>query len=158
MASADPFDSTLILTADVLVRDTSAGDGYGLADTGFTTIATGIPCLVTSGSTAGRGKEFRAKSKESILYREVLMRPWYLDPAPDGSYVPYWVVNGITYNTQPLTHQHWLLIPSTTKLNANGEATPGDYYDIIDPQPIYDVQSPALLIHHLEVLCQLVEP
>ena len=158
MATGDPFDATLFLTLDVLIRTPGSGDGYGLAPTGFETLATNVPCFVASGSTVGKGKELRAKSKETIAYREVFMRPWYLDPSPDGSYVPYWVVDGTTYNTKPLTHEHWLLVPSSAALNANGQATPGEYYDVFDVQPIYDTENPAAVVHHLEVWCQLVQP
>jgi hypothetical protein len=152
MASGDPFDETLISTADVLIRDATGGDGYGLPDTTFQTLMTGVSCLVISGSAAGKQKEFRAKSKETITFREVQMRPWFLDPAPDGSFEPYHVFGGVTYNTTPLTHHHWLLIPSSAALNQNGEATPGELYDIID------VQNPGMQNHHIEVWCQLVIP
>jgi hypothetical protein len=152
MASGDPFDQTLISTADVLLRDASGGDAYGLPDTTFIAQMTSVPCLVISGSAAGKQKEMREKSKETVTYREVQMRPWFLDPSPDGSYVPYAVVGGTTYNTQPLTHNHWLRVPSQAVLNANGQPTPGDMYDIID------VQNPGMANHHLEVWCQVVLP
>jgi hypothetical protein len=152
MASGDPFDETLISSADILIRDASGGDGYGLPDTTFTLLMSAVPCLVTSGGAAGKAKELRAKSKETITYRLVFMRPWYLDPAPDELFDPYHVFNGVTYNTQTLTHNHWLRVPSQAVLNENGQPTPGDLYDIVD------VENPGMANHHYEVFCQLVLP
>ena len=146
----DPFDALLTSTADVLLRNVSAGDKRGISDPAFTTIATGISCRVAANKVAPKGKEDRAKYKLALAYREVYLRPWFLDPSPDGSYVPYTVAGGITYNTQPLLHTHWLLIPSSTALNSNGESIPGEYYDI------EEIDNPGLAHHHLEVMCELV--
>jgi hypothetical protein len=44
----------------------------------------------------------------------------------------------VTYNTQPLSHLHWLLI--------NGEN-----YDI------FEVRNPGGRNHHVEALCRLIE-
>jgi hypothetical protein len=51
-----------------------------------------------------------------------------------------------------LTHDHWLLIPSSTAVNSNGEPIPGEYYDI------EEIDNPGLAHHHLEVMCELVLP
>jgi hypothetical protein len=110
----DPFDALLTTTADILTRDTSAGDSRGISSPVFTTIATAIACRVTADQAAPRGMELRAKSKQNVAFRQVFMRPWFLDASPDGSYIPNAVVGGTTYNTQPLTHDHWLRIPSAT--------------------------------------------
>jgi hypothetical protein len=147
-SSGVAFDNLLISTADVLTRDTVGEDARGMADPTFTVVATGVPCRVSMGKTVGKGKENRAKAKEQIAYREVFMRPWFADPSPDGSYVPYVLVGGVNYNTEPLTHDHWLRIPSP--LIVNGVTIYGDLYDI------FDVQNPGLLNDHLEVWCQLV--
>jgi hypothetical protein len=146
----DPFDVGLTTTADILSRDISIGDKRGLSDPAFTTIATGWPCRVASGKSAPKGKEDRAKMKLAIAYREVFMRPWFLDPSPDGSFVPYTALSGTTYNTQSLSHYHWLLIPSSTALNLNNEPVPGELYDISE------IDNPGLAHHHLEVSCELV--
>ena len=147
---SDVFDTLLTTTADVLIRDTSAGDKRGMSSPSFTTIASAIACRVAEGKEVPRGKEQLAQSKVGIAYREVFMRPWYLDPSPDGSYFPYWVKGGTTYNTQPLTHDHWLLIPSATVKNSNNQATPGAYYDI------FDIDDPGLAHHHIEIWSRLV--
>jgi hypothetical protein len=149
---ADPFDAQLTSTLDILSRDTASGDKRGISDPTFTTIATGIPCRVAEGKTAQKGKEVRTKSTVALAYREVYMRPWFLDPAPDGSFVPFTVVSGITYNTKPLTHNHWLLIPSSTAVNSNREPIPGEQYDITE------IANPGLAHHHLEVSCEVVLP
>lgn len=149
---ADPFDAELVTTLDVMTRDTASGDERGISDPAFTIVATGIPCRVAEGKAAQKGKEARSKTTVAVAYREVYMRPWFLDPAPNGSFVPYTVVSGVTYNTQALTHNHWLLIPSSTARNSNNEPIPGDQYDIID------IDNPGLLNHHLEVFCEIVLP
>jgi len=149
---ADPFDAELNTTADILTRSGAIGDKRGASDPTFFTIATAIPCRVAPNKVASKGKEDRAKVKLALAYREVFMRPWFRDPSPDGSYFPFAVVNGITYNTQPLTHNHWLLIPSATSINSNGEAVPGEYYDI------QEIDNPGLMYHHLEIACELVLP
>lgn len=146
----DSFDALLTTTADVLTCDTSSGDRRGLSDPSFTTIATGVPCRVAMGKSVTRGKEDRAKSNVAVAYREVFMRPWFLDPSPDGSFVPYTAIGRVTYNTEPLTHAHWLLIPSSTAVNSKGEAVPGEQYDI------FEIDNPGLAHHHLEVSCELV--
>ena len=147
----DAFDGQLNTTADVLIRDTASGDKRGMSNPAFITLASGILCRVSEGTGTPRGRELRAKSKIQLDFREVFMRPWFLDPSPDGSYIPYNVVSGTTYNTQPLTHDHWLLIPSASVLNSNSEATPGDMYDITD------IDNPGLENHHLEVWAQIVQ-
>lgn len=148
---ADPFDALLTSTADVLTRDSSAADKRGISSPSFTTIATAIACRVGVGKAAPRGKEERSKTTIAIAYRVVYMRPWFLDPSPDGSYVPYAVVGGITYNTMPLTHNHWLLIPSSTAVNSNNEPVPGEEYDI------QEIDNPGLAHHHIEVACEIVQ-
>jgi hypothetical protein len=110
----DVFDALLNTTADILTRDTTGDDKRGMQNPTFTTIASGIPVRVSVGHGVPRGKEDRVKSKLAIGYRKVFMRPWFVDASPDGSFIPYWVVAGVTYNTRPLTHDHWLLIPSAT--------------------------------------------
>ena len=147
---ADPFDALLTSTLDVLSRDTAVGDKKGISDPAFTTIATGIPCRVAEGKAAQKGKEVDTKSTVAVAYREVYIRPWFLDPSPDGSFIPFTVVSGITYNTLPLTHNHWLLIPSSTAVNSNNEPIPGEQYDILD------IDNPGLAHHHLEVFCKVV--
>ena len=149
---ADPFDALLTATADILIRNGAVGDKRGISDPTFITIDTGIPCRVAPNKVAPKGKEDRGKAKLAIAYREVYLRPWFVDPSPDGSYVPYTVVASVTYNTQPLTHDHWLLIPSSTAVNSNGEPIPGEYYDI------EEIDNPGLAHHHLEVMCELVLP
>jgi hypothetical protein len=149
---SDPFDAELVTTLDVMTRDTASGDERGISDPAFTIIATGIPCRVAEGKATQKGKEVRTKTTVAIAYREVYLRPWFLDPAPNGSFVPYAVVNGITYNTQPLTHNHWLLIPSSTARNSNNEPIPGEQYDIVN------IDNPGLMNHHLEVACEVVLP
>lgn len=146
----DPFDGMLTTTADVLARTAGFGDSYGLSDPSFSTLDTGVACRVQMGSGVQRGKEDRAKSKVTISYAEVFMRPWFEDKSPDGSFVPYAVFNGTTYNTRPLSHEHWLRIPSSTALNSNNEAVPGDLYDITD------IDNPGFANHHIEVWCELV--
>lgn len=149
---ADPFDAQLTSTLDVLIRDTSVGDERGISDPTFTTLATGVRCRVAMGKGVEKGKERVSKDKVTIAYREVFLRPWFLDPSPDGSYVPYTVVNAVTYNTKPLTHNHWLLVPSSTSLNSNNEPIPGEEFDI------QEVNNPGFAHHHLEVSCILVQP
>lgn len=144
------FDQLLNTTADILTCDTSVGDVSGLSDPSFTTVATAVPCRVSMNTTVGRGRENWAKNKAAVAYREVLMRPWFADPAPDGSNEPFWVVDGNTFNTQPLTHDHWLQIPSASALNANNQARTGEKYDIIE------IDNPGMSNHHLEVRCLLV--
>lgn len=148
----DPFDALLTSTLDVLQRDTSNGDKHGFSDPTFTKVATGIPCRVAMGKVAPKGREERAKAKLAIAYREVYIRPWFLDPAPDGSFIPFTVISGVTYNTQPLTHNHAFLIPSSTAVNSNNEPVPGEIYDITD------IDNPGLEHHHLEVSCQVILP
>lgn len=175
----DPFDSLLNQLASVLTRDTATGDAYGLSDPAFTTIATGVPCRVSSGSV-GIDKELMAGSKEDIAFKKVFMRPWF-----DGS-------------GNPLTHDHWLLITVSSKAptpdfpNIEGTrdgASPGYFLNIEglpdDPVPIpgnflniegspddpaliqpgvtnmydiFEVRDPGGMGHHLEVVCRLVEP
>ncbi len=150
----DPFDLLLTMSVDVLSRDTAAGDKRGLSDPSFTTIGTNWPCRISgSMKLVGIGKEQRAKSKEAIAFREVFMRPWYADQSPDGSFQPYAVDSGTTYNTQPLTHDHWLLSPSSAILNANGEPTPGQEFDIFEIDPLFNQDGS---LHHLEVWCRLI--
>lgn len=146
----DPFDAMLTTTLDVLARNTTTSDDYGLSDPTFIPLDTGIPCRVSMSGAVPKGREMRAKSKVTVTYAEVFMRPWFEDPAPDGSFVPYAVVSGTTYNTRPLSHEHWLQIPSSTALNSNGQAVPGDLYDITD------IDNPGFANHHLEVWCELV--
>jgi hypothetical protein len=148
---SDVFDALLNTTADILTRDTSAGDKRGISSPAYTTVATGILCRVAEGKEVPRGKEELAKAKVAIAYREVFMRPWFLDPSPDGSYIPNWVSSGVTYNTKPLTHNHWMLIPSATVKNSNNQATPGEYYDI------FDIDNPGQANHHIEVWSRLVQ-
>src|ERR1700678_2227046 len=100
----DPFDSLLTLTASILERVASSAGGYGGAPS-FTIIATGVPCRVATFSVPA-DKEMLARAKEDIAFKKVYMRPWFLDPSPDGSYVPNWTVAGVTYNTEPLTHDN----------------------------------------------------
>lgn len=147
---ADPFDSMLNTTLDVLTRNDALGDEYGLGDPTFFPLAFGLPCRVLMGQSVPKGKEMRGKSNLTITYAKVFMRPWFEDQAPDGSFVPFAVVNGTTYNTRPLSHEHWLRIPSETTLNENGQATPGDLYDITD------IDNPGMANHHLEVWCEKV--
>jgi hypothetical protein len=135
---ADPFDQQLQYVASVLVRDLSGtGDAYGKNSPTFSTIATGVKCAVIFQSVPA-DREFLAKSKEGIAFRKVLLRPWYVDASPDGSWVPQHVYNGTTYNTKPLSHAHWLLINS-------------ENYDI------YEVRNPGWQNHHFEALCRLIE-
>jgi hypothetical protein len=146
----DVFDALLNTTADIITRDTSAGDSRGMSNPAYTTLATGVLCRATEGKGVPKGKELLSRSKLALAYREVFMRPFFFDASPDGSYIPYWVHNGTTYNTSPLTHEHWLLIPSTTVLNANNQATPGEYLDI------FDIDNPGEANHHLEVWCRVI--
>jgi hypothetical protein len=146
----DPFDAYLTTTADVLARDTLSGDDYGLSDPSFITLDTGVACRVSMSAGVQKGREVRAKSNVTVTYAEVFMRPWFNDPAPNGAFVPYEVVNGTTYNTQPLSHDHWLRIPSSTSVNENQEPVPGDLYDITD------IDNPGFANHHIEVWCELV--
>ena len=148
----DPFDALLTSTLDILERDTSAGDKRGISDPTFNTLATGVACRVAMGKVAAKGVEDRAKAKLTVAQREVYIRPWYADPSPDGSAFPYTVVSGVTYNTQPLTHNHFFLIPSSTSVNSSGQPVPGELYDIIE------INNPGLQHHHLEVSCQVVIP
>lgn len=148
----DDFDAFLISTMDILQRDTAAGDKRGIAPPDFSAIATGIKCRVAMGKVTPKGTEQRAKSKLALAYREVYMRPWFADPSPDGSFFPFATVGGTTYNTEPLTHDHFLLIPSSTALNANNQPVPGELYDITD------IDNPGLQHHHLEVACQVIVP
>ena len=135
---ADPFDLSLNSGSSVLARDlTGTGNGYGQNNPTFSTLATGVACRVGILSV-GTDRESLAKSKEDIAYRKVFLRPWYQDAAPDGSYLPNHVVGATTYNTEPLTHDHWLQI--------NGEM-----YDI------FELRNPSGLNHHLEALCRIVE-
>jgi hypothetical protein len=152
MDGKDAFDALLNTTADILVRDTSAGDSRGMSNPAYTTVATAIACRVQEDGGTPAAKEERAKSKLNVDYRVVFMRPWFADPAPNGSFVPYVVVAAVTYNTQPLGHTHWLLIPSATVLNSNGQATPGDMYDITD------IDNPGHANHHIQIPCQVVLP
>lgn len=148
----DPFDALLTSTLDILERDTSAGDKRGISDPTFNTVATGIPCRVAMTKVTARGKEERAKSKLAVAYRDIYIRPWFADLSPDGSFIPYTVVSGVTYNTQPLTHNHFFLVPSSTAVNSNNEPIPGELYDITE------IDNPGLQHHHLEVCCHVVIP
>jgi len=147
----DAFDGLLNATADVLIRDTSSGDKRGMSSPAFTTLTSGIACRVAEGTAIPRGKELLTRSKLAIAYRQVFMRPWFQDQSPDGSYIPYAVVSGVTYNTKPLTHDHWLLIPSASTLNSRSQATPGEMLDI------FDIDNPGLAHHHLEVWARIVQ-
>lgn len=147
---ADPFDGMLTTTLDVLARNVSVGDDYGLPDQTFIPLSTGIACRVSMSGPVPKGKELRGKGNVTLTEAVIYMRPWFEDQAPDGSFVPYTVVSGTTYNTRPLTHDHWLLIPSSTALNSNGQAVPGEYYDISD------IDNPGFANHHIEVWCELV--
>jgi hypothetical protein len=149
---ADPFDALLTSTLDVLERDTTTGDKRGMSSPAFNTIASNIPCRVAMGQVAPAGKEDRAKMKIALAYRKVYIRPWFADPSPDGTYVPFYVYNGVTYNTQPLTHDHFFLIPSASAVNSNNQPIPGEYYDVTD------IDNPGLVHHHLEVACQVIIP
>lgn len=149
---ADPFDAMLTSRLDILERDTSLGDELGMSDPTFNTIATGIPCRVSQGKGVQKGNEVRSKSTVALTYREVFMRPWFRDPAPNGSFVPFTVVSGITYNTLPLSHNHWFLIPSATSVNANNESIPGEQYDILE------IANPGLAYQYLAVTCEVVLP
>lgn len=138
---ADPFDQ-LIAAADtvanILARDLAgSGNAYGVNNPSFTTLFTGWPCRVGILSVPA-DKEFLAKSKEHIAFRKVLMRPWFQDQSPDGSYQPDHVYNSVTYNTEPLTSDNWLQI--------NGEN-----YNI------FELRNPSLLFHHFEALCRVIE-
>lgn len=146
----DPFDAMLTTTADVLARNITVGDEYGASDPTFIPLATGLSCRVSMSGAVPKGKEGREKSNVTVTYSVVYMRPWFEDQAPDGSFSPYVVVSGITYNTRPLTHEHWLLIPSSAALNSNGEAVKGEMYDIAD------IDNPGFANHHIEVWCELV--
>jgi head-tail adaptor len=146
----DPFDALLTTTADILTRDTTGDDPRGMASPSFTTIASGIACRLAEGRGTPRGKKERAKDKLAFMFHEVFMRPWFLDASPDGSYIPYWVNGGKTYNTQPLTQDHWLLIPSASAINTNNQAAPGAMYDITD------IDNPGAANHHIEVWCQVL--
>jgi hypothetical protein len=150
---ADPFDAFLISTMDILESDTSSpGDKRGISSPALNTLASGIPCRVAMGKVNTKGKEERAKAKLAMAYREVYLRPWFADPSPDGSFFPYTVVSGITYNTQPLTHNHFLKIPSESSVNLNNQPVPGELYDIDE------INNPGLAHHHLEVSCQVIIP
>lgn len=104
----DPFDSLLNQLASVLVRDVSGSDAYGQANPSFTTVATGIPCRVSTLSV-GTDREYLAKSKEDIAFKKVYMRPWF-----DGG-------------GKPLTHDHWL------EIVVNGNDNMYDIFEIRDP-------------------------
>jgi hypothetical protein len=147
---ADAFDYELTSTLDILQRDTATGDKRGMSDPTFATVASNIACRVAMGQVAPKGHEDRAKSKLAMAYREVYIRPWFADASPDGSYIPFTVVGGVTYNTQPLTHNHFFLIPSAAALNSNNQPIPGELYDITE------IDNPGLEHHHLEVQCQII--
>ncbi len=135
---ANPFDQMLNSVASVLARDlTGTGNKYGANSPTFTTLASGVACRVGILSV-GTDRELLAKSKEDVAFRKVYLRPWYQDQSPDGSSLPNWVYNSVTYNTQPLTHDHWFLID-------------GENYDI------FELRNPGLLYHHLEALCRIIE-
>lgn len=135
---ADPFDQLLNQVASVMARDlTGTGNAYGQNSPTFSTLATNVPCRFATLSV-GSDKEFLAKSKEDIAFRKVFLRPWFQDQAPDGSHVPNHVIGATTYNTQPLTHDHWLEIA-------------GEMYDI------FELRNPGGMNHHLEALCRIVE-
>lgn len=149
---SDVFDTLLTATADILTRGTGSGDKRGISSPAFTTVASAIPCRVSVNHGVPRGQEELAKSKLALAYRKVFLRPWFADAAPDGSYIPFWVYEGTTYNTQPLTHDHWLLVPSQSVLNANSQPATGVYYDI------YEIDNPGNANHHLEAWCRVVIP
>jgi hypothetical protein len=138
---ADPFDQLLAAaktTATVMQRDLAGtGDGYGLNSPSFTALATGVPCRVGILGVPP-DKEFLAKSKEHIAFRKVLLRPWFADPSPDGSYQPNHAVGATTYNTEPLTGFNWFLID-------------GEMYNI------FELRNPSFLFHHFEALCRVIE-
>lgn len=131
----DAFDSSLKQVCSIMVRDVGAGNSYGVSSPAFVTLATNVPCRVALGR--GRAKEYKAEKKTSRNYRIVYMRPWYADQAPDGSNLRNHVVGGTTYNTQPLTHDHWIQFA-------------GQNYDA------YQVENPGEIDHHLEVYCELI--
>ena len=131
----DAFDAQLNQTCNIMVRNQGAGNSYGVSSPNFVTIATGVLCRVALGR--GRAKEWKEQKKIAKNYRIVYMRPWYADQAPDGSFLRNHVVGGTTYNTQPLTHDHWLQFI-------------GQNYDIMQ------VENPGEVDHHLEVYCELV--
>jgi hypothetical protein len=135
---ADPFDQMLNAVATVMQRDLAGtGDKYGKNSPTFSTVGAPLPCRVGILSV-GTDRELLAKSKEDIAFRKVLLRPWFVDQSPDGSHQPNHTVGGTTYNTQPLTHNHWFQI--------NGEM-----YDI------FELRNPGLLFHHFEALCRVIE-
>lgn len=148
----DPFDTLLTTTCDVLTRNTTGDDKRGMASPAFATVGTAVPCRVSMNHGVPRGQEELAKTKLALAYRKVFLRPWFADASPDGSYIPFWVYEGTTYNTKPLTHDNWLLVPSQSVLNSNEQATTGVYYDI------YEIDNPGGANHHLEAWCRVVIP
>lgn len=141
IAIADPFDQLLAAaetTLAVMARDlTGTGNKYGLNSPSFTSLALGVACRVAILNVPS-DREFLAKSKEHIAFRKVFLRPWFQDPSPDGSYQPEHVYESVTYNTKPLTSDHWFQI--------NGEM-----YNI------FELRNPSLLFHHFEASCRVIE-
>lgn len=124
-------------TANVMVRDLAGtGNAYGQNNPAFSQVASGWPCRVSILGVPV-DLEFRAKDKLGIAFRKVLMRPWFLDQSPDGSYVPNHVYQSLTYNTEPLTNSHWLQIAT-------------QMYDI------FEMRNPGGLNHHLEISCRVI--
>jgi hypothetical protein len=135
---ADPFDSLLNQVATVMARDLAgSGDAYGQNSPAFSALASNVACRLST-LAVPPDLQFRARSEEDIAFRKVILRPWFQDPAPDGSYVPNHGVGATTYNTQPLTPEHWFQI--------NGEM-----YDI------FELRNPGGMNHHLEASCRVIE-
>lgn len=133
----DAFDASLINLVDVMAQTLGAGDKYGQANPDLLVLATNVNARVCLGK--GRTKESEAEKKIAINWRSVYMRPWFADPAPDGSLLPNHIIGGTTYNTQPLTTHHWLRFQ-------------GQRLDI------KQIDDPSGLGHHWEIYCQLVIP
>jgi hypothetical protein len=78
---ADTFDSLLVSEATVLRKTDTTPDDYGVQDQTLNTLATGVPCRVSS-KAVGRAKEMKAGSKYSLRYLIVYMRPYAGAGAP----------------------------------------------------------------------------
>lgn len=129
----EAFDQSLTKTADVLLRP-AGGDAYGAQSNNLQKVGT-VACRVSLGK--GRPHEAKTPRKAANNYREVFMRPWYSDQAPDASFARNHVIGSTTYNTKPLTHKNWLQID-------------GQLYDITQ------VDNPGEQDHHFEVWCELI--
>jgi head-tail adaptor len=85
---ANSFDKALLHLVDIMKRDGSTADDYGVSKPDLVPVALAVPARVCIGK--GRTKEFMAEKKSAENWRTIYMRPWV-----DGA-------------GKPLTTHHWI--------------------------------------------------